>query len=115
MVLKNISKKGTAVIFFALLFSCNNKPKENKSESQTEQPKKENPAKILFENNCSACHGNDGTAGISGAANLQSIKMKSDSIEITIANGKRNMPSFKTILTEKEIKQLTEYAKNLHQ
>lgn len=113
MILKNIYINCLVATFFLLLFSCNSNSQDNKSTPSVEQPSKEITGKNLFENNCATCHGNDGTAGISGAANLQTSKLPSDSIETTITNGRGNMPTFKTMLTEKEIKQLTEYAKDL--
>jgi len=72
------------------------------------------PGKALFENNCVACHGSNGAAGIAGAANLQIIKADSTEIFKTISNGKNGMPPFKQSLSEKEIKQLAAYVSGLH-
>ncbi|MDB5086903.1 MAG: cytochrome c [Mucilaginibacter sp.] len=72
------------------------------------------PGRTLFENNCAACHGSNGGAGIAGAANLQISKADSTAIFKTISNGKNGMPPFKQSLSEKEIKQLTAYVSGLH-
>lgn len=69
--------------------------------------------KRIFEEKCVACHGNDGTAGIANAANLQTSKLDINSLASTISNGRGAMPSFKNQLTEEEIENLASYAQTL--
>lgn len=69
--------------------------------------------KALFENNCAVCHGNDGTAGIAGAANLQLSKGTSTTLAQTISEGRKAMPGFKSRLSEKEIKAVANYVHSL--
>ncbi len=56
----------------------------------------------LYKQNCMACHGGDGTAGLANAANLQTSRMDSLAIINVLVNGKNSMPSFKTQLTEEQ-------------
>jgi cytochrome c6 len=79
----------------------------------TSQSLKENPisnGKVLFEEKCVLCHGADGTAGISNAANLQKSKMDTISMIKVISNGKNTMPAFSEQLGTGEIEQITNYA-----
>ncbi len=50
----------------------------------------------LYAADCVACHGEDGTAGINGAANLVEDVPNLDDAAITdvVLNGKENMPAF---------------------
>lgn len=73
---------------------------------------KESPAnkgKVLFEEKCVLCHGEDGTAGISNAANLQVSKLDTLSILKIITNGKNAMPAFGEQLGAGEIEQISSY------
>jgi mono/diheme cytochrome c family protein len=63
----------------------------------------------LFNARCASCHGEDGTAGIGNAANLQTSKLDSTAVRERVTNGKGAMPSFKEQLTEAEIKKLAAY------
>ncbi len=96
----------------AILFSCNSHTTENKNP--TPMVAEENLSKQVYEDNCAVCHGNDGTSQISGAANLQTSNLSIDSIQQQITNGKNNMPPFKEIISQTQIKQLSEYVKSLH-
>lgn len=69
--------------------------------------------KILFEQKCSVCHGNDGTAGIGNAANLQISKADSTQSSQVITDGKGSMPSFKGQLSAQEVNQLVGYVLSL--
>jgi mono/diheme cytochrome c family protein len=69
--------------------------------------------KILFDQKCSVCHGNDGTAGIGNAANLQTSKADSTASLQIIINGKGSMPSFKSQLSEQQAHKLIHYVFNL--
>lgn len=69
--------------------------------------------KDIYEEQCSVCHGDDGTAGISNAANLQRSRLDSSRIVAQIANGGRRMPAFGDVLTAEEIVSLEEYVRTL--
>ncbi len=67
----------------------------------------------LFSARCASCHGDDGTAGIGNAANLQTSKMDSAAVSERVTNGKGAMPAFKGQLNEAEIKKLAAYVLTL--
>ena len=69
--------------------------------------------KVLYEANCSKCHGADGTLGLSGAANLQTSKMADDEMKTTITNGKKMMPPNPGNLTPDQIGAVADYVKTL--
>ncbi|MCB0495636.1 MAG: c-type cytochrome [Cyclobacteriaceae bacterium] len=69
--------------------------------------------KALFNAQCAVCHGTDGTAGLSGAANLQKSQMNSEQIIDIINNGKSTMPAMKDKYNEQELKALVKYVKEL--
>ncbi|XZF14066.1 c-type cytochrome [Chitinophagaceae bacterium MMS25-I14] len=71
------------------------------------------PGQTLYEHNCMTCHGGDGTAGISGAANLQTTSLDSIAIFKTIQNGRGSMPTFKSTLSDKETALLTTYVRTI--
>lgn len=67
----------------------------------------------LFTDKCVACHGEDGAAGIAGAANLKTLSADSLTIIKTISNGKNAMPAFGNVLTPHETEQVAVYVKTL--
>lgn len=67
----------------------------------------------LFEEKCAACHGEDGTAGIANAANLQASEMDSASVIQIIRDGKAGMPAFKDIMTPEETREVMVYVRSL--
>lgn len=69
--------------------------------------------KDLFQNNCTRCHGKDGTKRFLGATNLRKSALENTAVVTMIQNGKRFMPSYKNKLTEAEIKELAAYVKTL--
>ncbi len=96
-----------------LLAACsNNNPTSNTASSQpatNETGVAEDKSKDLFEKKCATCHGNDGTAGIGNAANLQTSQSDSASVTQQISNGKNAMPSFKSQLSGVEVQRLRNY------
>ena len=102
------------VMLGVLMISCSNNPNSNSDGQRLSSIEKETPAKELFSNKCAVCHGNDGTAGISGAANLQTSQLNVDTIRQRIMDGKKNMPAFKEVLTPAQTQRLSEYVKTLH-
>ncbi len=71
--------------------------------------------KKLFDEKCALCHGKDGTAGIGGAANLQTSTLDSLSVIKMILQGKDAMPPFKDQLGTGEIEHIASYARSLRQ
>lgn len=69
--------------------------------------------KALYNAQCAICHGDDGTAGLSGAKNLQLSAKSNDEIHSIIKTGKNTMPKIKPELNEQELKALVLYVKEL--
>jgi mono/diheme cytochrome c family protein len=58
---------------------------------------------------CTGCHGKDGALGAAGAANLQISMISNEDIQKTIRDGRKNMPAFKSTLSDIEIRALAAY------
>ena len=76
-----------------VLFSCN----DNNHATQVPDTTNETaetvlaiPGQLVFQQKCTACHGNDGTAGIGNAANLQTSRLDRGTITKLIINGRNN-------------------------
>ena len=69
--------------------------------------------KVLFEKKCATCHGNDGTRGRWGAANLQLSKLDNNELLYTISNGRGFMPNWGKKLSSVQISSVIEYIKTL--
>lgn len=69
--------------------------------------------KAIFVANCVVCHGEDGTLGGSGAANLKMTKLDLAGSQNAIQNGKGSMQAYQKIFDEAEIKALAEYVQTL--
>lgn len=69
--------------------------------------------KDVFLNRCTACHGNNGKLGFSGAKDLTLSKFSVEQIENQVANGKGAMTPFKNILSTDEIREVAKYCKTL--
>lgn len=69
--------------------------------------------KDVFQSRCAACHGDDGTNGTGNAPDLSASQLNELAIFQVIQNGRAGMPAFKTILTESEIKEISEYVFSL--
>jgi hypothetical protein len=115
IVLKIIAGCYLGCVISSGLISCNDDSQQKKKTLQIIEFASQDTVNLLFENNCAACHGKDGTAGISGAANLQTSQLKTDSIRQIITEGRNNMPSFKKILNPSQIQKISDYVKNLPQ
>lgn len=103
-----------------LLYACNSdNSSSNNTTGQTpitnvEPPTAEIKRQAVFEQKCALCHGNDGTAGIGNATNLQASKLDSVSTAKIITEGKAGMPPFGPQLTKQEIKDISNYVLTLH-
>lgn len=69
--------------------------------------------KALYNAQCAVCHGEDGTAGLSGAKNLQKSQMNNEQILDIINKGKNTMPKMEGKYNEQELKALVQYVKEL--
>ncbi len=69
--------------------------------------------KALYNVQCAVCHGNEGTAKLSGAKNLQTSKKSNDEIHSIINIGKNTMPKMEGKFDEQELKALVKYIKDL--
>ena len=69
--------------------------------------------KYVFQRNCTGCHGPQGKAEKSGSKNLQKSKLsKSEQMKV-IKKGKKTMPAYGDVLSEQQIKAVTEYVHKL--
>ncbi|NEM96653.1 c-type cytochrome [Pontibacter burrus] len=66
-------------------------------------------AKEIYVNECSNCHGQDGTNGLSGAPNLTRSQLNQNDRALVIANGRGMMPGYGRKLSEQEIEELAAY------
>ena len=103
------------LIFFVICtafisFNCSqDAPAEN-----TEMVKvPELPGKVVYVKTCRLCHGNDGSLGLSGAANLKITMLNVEQIKTVVIEGRKGMPSWKGQLTPAEIQQVAEYVVTL--
>lgn len=69
--------------------------------------------KALYNAQCKICHGEDGTAGLSGAKNLQSSVYPDKDIRYIIESGKNTMPKMEGIFTDQELSAMVVYVKGL--
>lgn len=102
-----------SIVVLHLVTSCTSPSTESNKEESL--PPKELNAKALYTLHCEACHGADGTKGISGAANLKISKLTDVQIKATIENGnEKGMMPFKDILqSNAEVDALVTFVKSL--
>jgi mono/diheme cytochrome c family protein len=106
--------KISALCIFIIAQSCGGETKPAPTAGAREpEPAAADPASTVFQSRCASCHGADGTAGLAGAANLQTSSLDSAGIASTISNGKGNMPPFKKTLTAEEISLLVSFVQRL--
>ena len=98
-----VKVSASAMLFLAVAGSASNARAADTGES-------------LFKTNCAVCHGDDGHGTATGkalrVADLTSStvqKMTNAQITAQIANGKGNMPPFKSLLNASQIKLLSGY------
>ena len=71
--------------------------------------------KALYSAQCTVCHGDAGTAGLSGAKNLHTSQKANDEIHSIINTGKNTMPKMEGKFNEQELKALVQYVKELRE
>jgi len=69
--------------------------------------------KALYNAQCTVCHGDAGTAGLSGAKNLQISQKSNEEIRSIINTGKNTMPKVSPEFNGQELKALVQYVKEL--
>ncbi|WP_026905739.1 PQQ-binding-like beta-propeller repeat protein [Paucisalibacillus globulus] len=85
------------------------------SQGQTEAP--EGDAVVqeglkIYENNCLACHGAEGTGGHNGPK-LSNLDWSTEQLITQVKNGGANMPPFEGALSEEEINAVVKYLESL--
>jgi cytochrome c553 len=70
-------------------------------------------ASRIYMQNCAACHGADGSLGLSGATNLQTSVISGEDAAMVISRGKGNMPKYGNQLNDAEIAALVEFTQSL--
>ena len=96
-----------------LFTSCSPDQPTPARNSVPSSPAPVDTGRLVFELNCNSCHGEDGTAGLAGAADLQTSRIDSLSVFKTITDGKKAMPAFVNKLSPGEIEQVTTYVLTL--
>lgn len=76
-------------------------------------PNQQPAGKAVFEENCSKCHGKDGSKKVFGVKSLQKSQLTTAENFAIISNGKGKMPSWKEALTNEQINQVIEYIEEL--
>lgn len=100
----NFMKILTALTIIVLVvFACSSAPKEQKKAD----------GKTLFTENCSTCHGDDGKAGVMGAADLSRSALDKNSMYGIIKGGKGAMTGFSAVLSEEQVYSVIEYVNTL--
>ena len=71
--------------------------------------------KAIYISNCKLCHGDDGTLGSSGSANLKISVLQTQDLTNVITYGKGNMAGFKGLIEPDDIKNVVAYIETLRQ
>lgn len=101
----------TFMICFLIWQCTSNEQEETSGLSPTQQQYMQ--GKKVYKKYCLACHGADGTMGMSGAKDLSESELDLVQRELIIANGKGMMTPFKNILTPEEITAVAKYTMTL--
>ena len=67
----------------------------------------------VYKKHCRLCHGVDGTLGLSGAADLSHSALSPEDTRRVIESGRRTMQAFGGVLSEEEIRAVTDYVISL--
>ncbi len=90
------------------LFSCN-------QQNQKQAPAQPPDGKLIYRQNCVACHGADGTMSANGAKDLTMSALTEEELIEVISNGRKVMTPFKEILAKEEINAVAKYIMTLRQ
>ncbi len=89
------------VFFIVVLASC--------AENNPTTPDGKPDGKVLYEQNCSICHGDDGKLGSAGSKDLTLSTFSLEERVQLITNGKGAMAPFKGVMDDQQIKAVAEY------
>ncbi len=107
----------SVVLLFAVYGLAEVKKKQSLKPQKQEMVYNETQTSVhgkqLYEQYCQNCHGADGTAGLSGAKNLQTSTISDQEAKTRIKEGKGNMLSYQKILNDKEIDALITHIKSI--
>jgi mono/diheme cytochrome c family protein len=67
----------------------------------------------IYKAHCNSCHGEDGTKGLGGAADLSHSTISKEEAVTVINHGKNNMAGFETVLSGKQIDAVADYIQTL--
>jgi mono/diheme cytochrome c family protein len=67
----------------------------------------------LYNDNCVVCHGQDGTAGMSGATDLSRSVLTLDNIIGVVTNGRNAMRAYGSQFSKEEIEALAKHVESL--
>ncbi len=68
---------------------------------------------MIYDANCTLCHGEDGKLGIGGAKDLTASTLTKEEVITVIAQGRGNMMPFSTLLSKDEIEAVADHVLNL--
>lgn len=107
---------------FVVLIACNGKKADEGSTAEKQNAEtgsadnameKISRGKIVYETNCKLCHGEDGTLGASGAANLKTSTLKETDLITIVSYGKNAMMGYKDIISKEEVENVVAYIETL--
>ncbi|MDX2002434.1 MAG: cytochrome c [Chitinophagales bacterium] len=96
-------------IVLGIMLSCGN----SGNGHQPTLLKGNNKGKAVYQQYCKACHGDDGTLGLSGASNLMVSVLEQSEVVNVVTNGRRLMAPFKGIINQQEIDSVAAYVMTL--
>lgn len=101
----------------SLVFACGSSGENQAAQEipiDSNEPIAIEEARTVYTLNCASCHGQDGTAKISNAADLSVSKMTPEQIENTIRKGNdKGMMPYEDMLSNGEIKGLVAFVETL--
>ena len=86
-----------------LLWACSNAPQKSDIVN----------GKSIFMSKCITCHGADGRMGLNGAVALPDSDLTLSQRMIVVDKGRKIMPAFNAILSQKEIEAVSKYTLTL--
>lgn len=106
-----------------LLFACGNNKTDGNAQGADETSGKQegtkianaDEGKVVYVTNCKLCHGDDGTLGTSGAANLKTSTLKTQDLNNIVTYGKptSGMIAYKDLLSPEDIANVVAYIETL--
>jgi cytochrome c5 len=84
----------------------------NGGDMNVSNPNNENDGQAIYTANCKGCHGEDGSLGMSGAADLSKSVMDANNMMVVIKEGKGNMQAFDK-LSDAQVQAVIKYVQGL--